>query len=236
MNANDATAAYYDITSGYFKNEQVLKEEINLITLELEAHKSILDIGCGTGRHLLPLLEKGYTTTGIDSSKAMLKLLKNKNPSVTTVLTDFYDFQPDQKYDLCILFWNAFNEIALNDNQAKLFFNKCQKLLNDNGKFIINIDNAENVAVADLKFSFIINQPEKIEYYWEVSYYDEANNTTISTETIITLKEKLSTQIAQKWWYANELIAFAATYGFTCEIKHINSNNELYMIFMKNGK
>ena len=34
--------------------------------------EKILDVGCGNGRFLLPLVRKGYTVTGIDISKDML--------------------------------------------------------------------------------------------------------------------------------------------------------------------
>ena len=33
---------------------------------------TILDLGCGTGGHVLPLAERGYTVTGVDRSETML--------------------------------------------------------------------------------------------------------------------------------------------------------------------
>lgn len=40
--------------------------------------KTILDIGCGTGRHLIPLVKLGFNVVGIDFSKEMIKIAKNK--------------------------------------------------------------------------------------------------------------------------------------------------------------
>ena len=37
-----------------------------------------LDIGCGTGRFLLPLLKQGHQAVGIDSSDAMLDVFRRK--------------------------------------------------------------------------------------------------------------------------------------------------------------
>ena len=38
----------------------------------------ILDVGCGTGRHYIPLAKKGYEVFGVDLSQNMLSVLKTK--------------------------------------------------------------------------------------------------------------------------------------------------------------
>ena len=38
----------------------------------------ILDVGCGTGRHYIPLSQEGYDVTGLDGSQNMLNVLKRK--------------------------------------------------------------------------------------------------------------------------------------------------------------
>jgi SAM-dependent methyltransferase len=40
--------------------------------------RSILDLGCGTGNHALPLMHRGYELEGIDRSEAMLAQLRDK--------------------------------------------------------------------------------------------------------------------------------------------------------------
>lgn len=40
--------------------------------------RSILDLGCGTGGHILPLAERGYAVTGIDRSQQMLAVARSK--------------------------------------------------------------------------------------------------------------------------------------------------------------
>ena len=45
--------------------------------------KTILDLGCGTGGHTIPLAERGYLLTGVDLSAWMLKEAKvSKNDVV----------------------------------------------------------------------------------------------------------------------------------------------------------
>src|SRR2546421_4292571 len=42
------------------------------------APKRVLDLGCGTGNHDLPLARRGYRVTGIDQSREMLALARKK--------------------------------------------------------------------------------------------------------------------------------------------------------------
>jgi len=40
--------------------------------------QSVLDLGCGTGRHAFLLAKMGYTVTGVDKSKQMLNMAQNE--------------------------------------------------------------------------------------------------------------------------------------------------------------
>lgn len=66
--------------------------------------KSVLDIGCGTGKYLKYLQANGFNTSGIDSSRTAvdmtLKLLANDSD---IVCTSMYDFSIEKDaYDLVI--------------------------------------------------------------------------------------------------------------------------------------
>lgn len=44
--------------------------------------KSILDLGCGTGNHAIPMARKGYKVTGVDRSQQMLDRARSKLLSI----------------------------------------------------------------------------------------------------------------------------------------------------------
>lgn len=75
-------AAYsgsYDAIYG----EKDYAAECSLIEELLRTHargpvSSILDLGCGTGNHAIPLTQRGYAVTGVDRSEAMLALARAK--------------------------------------------------------------------------------------------------------------------------------------------------------------
>lgn len=54
--------------------------ECDFIEKELNYNKSlkIIDIGCGTGRHSIELVKRGYTVTGIDLSESQLERAREK--------------------------------------------------------------------------------------------------------------------------------------------------------------
>lgn len=55
-----------------------LEDQILLRLLDPVRGERVLDIGCGTGRHLLMFLEMGLDITGLECSPYMLEVAKKK--------------------------------------------------------------------------------------------------------------------------------------------------------------
>ena len=67
----DAHAPVYEENN--FTKDTLREVDFLLEELALPAGSSILDVGCGTGRHSIELAKRGYAVTGIDISSAMLR-------------------------------------------------------------------------------------------------------------------------------------------------------------------
>ncbi len=95
-----------------YENEPFVKGtkgEVDFIEREINYNKdfSILDIGCGTGRHCSELAKRGYRTTGIDLSAAQLKKARcntlNEKIRPDFIRTDARYFSFKNKFDLALM-------------------------------------------------------------------------------------------------------------------------------------
>jgi len=79
------------------------------------APKTILDLGCGTGNHALPMARRGYRVTGIDQSREMLALARKKAASSRTrprfVHADMRFFHLGRKFDAAVCMFGAFGYV-----------------------------------------------------------------------------------------------------------------------------
>ena len=65
-----------------------MEEPVVAELLGAVADLDLLDLGCGTGRHSLPLSEAGARVTGVDFSEGMLEVARSKGGAVTFVEHD----------------------------------------------------------------------------------------------------------------------------------------------------
>ncbi|MBI2765302.1 MAG: class I SAM-dependent methyltransferase [Chloroflexi bacterium] len=66
----DGHAPFYD--RGVFTSHTAGEVEFLVEVLGLTAGASVLDVGCGTGRHAIELARRGFRVTGVDLSSGML--------------------------------------------------------------------------------------------------------------------------------------------------------------------
>ncbi len=66
----DAHAPIYD--ENIFTKNTIQEVDFLLEEFQLAPGSSILDMGCGTGRHSIELAKRGYLITGVDLSSQML--------------------------------------------------------------------------------------------------------------------------------------------------------------------
>jgi len=68
--------------------------------------KKVLDIGCGTGGHAIPLARRGYDVTGIDRSGEMIKIARQKakesGVNVNFCVQDMRQLRLNRKFDAAI--------------------------------------------------------------------------------------------------------------------------------------
>lgn len=85
----------------------------------------VLDIGCGTGRIMEPLLKEGITTIGLDFSKNMMESAQKKfeslgfNPQL--IHGDMRNFQIPEKFSLIIIPYCSMIYMYSDEDRKKVF-------------------------------------------------------------------------------------------------------------------
>jgi SAM-dependent methyltransferase len=100
--------------------------------------KNVLDIGCGDGKYLLYLKEKGFKITGLDSSPTAIRMAQNAvKQSGQWIVADMFNFPyPRGRYDLVI------SHAALHHGlkaQVISLIEKIHGLLIESGKMFISV-------------------------------------------------------------------------------------------------
>ena len=121
---------FYDAYVGDYARDLPL-----YLALASNVHSPILEIGCGSGRVLLPLLRAGHMVTGVDISEEMLqlaedKLIKNHFRERCTLLNhNFVDQALPQTYGLALVTFYTFNYLLTLEHQKAFLDHVAESLL-----------------------------------------------------------------------------------------------------------
>lgn len=99
---------------------------------DLNINSRILDLGCGYGRALFYLYQKGFKNlVGIDISKELIDQAKKTCPNAKYYVQDFESISLKERFDLILLM--AVIEYIACDRAQEKFFRKVENLLSNNG-------------------------------------------------------------------------------------------------------
>lgn len=145
MSEYDDFARFYDLEYQRFTGDLEFYRR-----LADDAGSPILELACGTGRVLLHLARCGHTVTGLDISRPMLSIARDRlaaeppevQARVTIVEQDMRHFRLEGRFRLAILAINSFMHLMTKRDQERCL--KCiRRHLEDNGLLVIDIFNPE---------------------------------------------------------------------------------------------
>lgn len=123
-------AQHYDI---FYKNKSYKKEILYLERLFKKYRKAktrtILDVGCGTANHMIPLIKNGYSVTGVDASSQMLKIAREKLDrggfKADLIKDSSQAFTINRKFDAIVCLFSVINYAAANGDILRTLKNIC---------------------------------------------------------------------------------------------------------------
>lgn len=142
-------------------HKEAPEDELGFYLSYAQKEMSILEPLCGSGRFLVPFLERGFDISGIDLSIEMLAKLKEKAPNAKVVQGDILVYDTEETYDYIFISSGSvslFTDMEL----CKKILKKMKDLLKKGGKFVFAVD-----TVAD-------KYPDSSEYSPSISVKTEA--------------------------------------------------------------
>jgi SAM-dependent methyltransferase len=145
----DRLAEYYDLVHAHVTDDIPL-----YLALANESGGPILELGCGSGRTLLPLLKAGFEAVGLDNSEAMLTRARERVRAsglenlIHLVHGEMTDFNLGKRFPLVTVPFNAW--MHLPSRKAQLASLSCIKQhLIPGGQLVIDLPAPSTIVDAE---------------------------------------------------------------------------------------
>lgn len=132
--------------------QKITRKQVAFVinSLRLQKGKSILDIGCGTGRHTVEFAKRGYRVTCVEPSQALLTAAKEnmrkQNVQAQCIQKDLLDISIDERFDAAVSI-ASFGFLKTKNDHLKML-QKINTLLKPGGRFFLSTGNITHI-IAD---------------------------------------------------------------------------------------
>ena len=133
---------YDQLFSTSYKIEFEINDLLESILSKRNKEKTkILDLGCGTGKHIKYLAERDYNIIGLDNSNEMLKIAKKENPNTRFILGNALDKKQFSSHKFDIITCYYFTIYYFKD--LKKFLENISFWLKEDGIFVVHLVNKD---------------------------------------------------------------------------------------------
>jgi len=203
-----AAQLYDDLMSGH-------REDIDLyVALAQEAGGPVLELGCGTGRCMIPLTRAGFDVVGLDVSKPMLSRLElnlraeldEHRHRAMPVYKDGRFFSLPLRFGMAFTVINSFSHLPTKQDQ-ELFVSNIYNHLRPGGILVIDVFNPQ--------VERLMQQGRSVYRTGDYEVIDEEGPADVAaqTRTMITSYNLRGTILARVEWKQR--------YSFRFELEHL---------------
>ncbi|MFH1610913.1 MAG: class I SAM-dependent methyltransferase [Patescibacteria group bacterium] len=117
----------------------------------IKKNDKILDLGCGTGRHVLKFCDMAKIT-GIDISEKMIKIAREKiKDKAKLIVGNILETKNlvNSKFNIVLMMYHTLGSIDSLEDRKKIF-SQVYNLLKENGRLILHVHNRNHIN--NLKF------------------------------------------------------------------------------------
>lgn len=220
----ESTARYYD--GAYGAVPTLGPDAAFYQSLAGECGGPVLELGCGTGRVLLPIAARGIACTGVDASPAMLEEFRRKPGAGAVTLTcarmESFDL-PGRRFPLIYSAFRAFQHLDTVEQQLACLA-RVRAHLAPGGKFAFDVFNPKLAKMAQEA------DPEEVDLTFRVDGREVKRFATVTRDRVrqvidVTMRyveeraagAPLETTVAftMRWYWRYELEHLLHRAGFT---------------------
>ena len=137
---------------------------------------------CGSGRFLVPFLERGFDISGMDLSEEMLVKLKRKAPNAKVIQANIINYTVQEKFDY-IFIPSGSVSLFTDMDMCQEILRKMKELLLPSGKFVFSVDTVFDRCNEDVEYK--VNDSVKTKEGYDLilkgkNHYDENSQTQYS--------------------------------------------------------
>lgn len=112
------SAAYYDALYGFKDYDAAAKQLRDVIHRIRPNARRLLDVACGTGRHL-EVLRQWYEVEGVDVSQEMLEAARQRLPGVPLHRQDMIKMDLGQRFDVVVCLFSSIAYVRTVENMHR---------------------------------------------------------------------------------------------------------------------
>jgi len=143
MNVFDEMGVYW----AEIADKNQTDRQIQFLKNHLMPDGYVLDLACGTGRHLIPLSQQGFNMVGLDVSIKLLRIAKQRSRMIEVVLGDMRHLPfKAGAFTAAISMDTSFGYLPSEDDD-RVGLAEVQRVLFQRGIFVIDVFNREELTL-----------------------------------------------------------------------------------------
>ena len=212
----DLYSQYYDLLYSDKDYKGEVKYIDGLIKEYVPHAKTLLDMGCGTGKHAQMLCDSGYLVHGVDLSEDMLKIAEKRvdgrEGKLSFSYSDVKDLQLDKKFDVITSLFHVMSYQAGNEDVLEML-GTAMKHLGPNGVFIFDfwygpavltdlpqvrvkrLEN-DNMKVTRIAEPVLFPNQSLVDVNYDVFIEDKKNNSILEQTEVHRMRYFFETELA----------------------------------------